>query len=170
MIDSEIKNGEYFNESEEVLISPFWTPTKPQLNQKEVINMENNNTDILNKEVGTKEIETLKAVDVTIKGINVIDVFKRGSETEVVGKKLVLSCKHPDREELIKISQIKFLKGEVVKTSTIWVNMDSDDQLQKGSTVDMILKMFKVTKLSEGLEKTLPTDLDAAGYLCIKAY
>lgn len=132
--------------------------------------MENNNADILNKEVGTKELETLKAVDVTVKGVVVQDVFKKGSTTEAVGKKAIFSCKHPDREELIKISQVSFLKGKTLKVSTLWVNLDEDGNIQKSSTVDMVLAKSEAKTLSDMMEKVVSTDVDESGYLCFKAY
>lgn len=131
--------------------------------------MENENTNILDKEVGTKEIETLKPEDVVVKGTNIQPVKKKNSE-EVIGQKVVLLCKHPQRDELIKISQLKHLVGEKVKVTTLWVRLDEDDKIQKGSMLDLLLQKAKIKKLSEIQEVTLSTDIDTDGYLCIKAY
>ena len=132
------------------------------------------NEDILNKEVGNIDRKSLEAKPVTIVGTSIEEVLgKKGSKNEgkVVGKKLVLLCKHPDQEDVIKISQAKFIKGESVKVSTLWINFDEEENIQKDSAVALLLNKAEVKKMKELVGKELSTEKDLAGvYLCIKVY
>lgn len=128
--------------------------------------------DILKKRIGNKEVKSLEPKDVTVVGLCVDDVAgKKGSKNEgkVVGQKLGVLCKHPDKEEAIKISSIKYIKGDSVKTMTLWVNVDEDDNIQKGSSVALLLEKYGVETIEELEKKTLKTDLDG-DYLCLKCY
>ena len=118
--------------------------------------------EILNLGVGTKEPEKLQPKDVQVEGIRVENVPK-------YGEKIVLVCKHPDREDVLQISSIKFAKGDKITTSGLWFNTDEDGQIQKGSAVATLLGYYKVPKLGELTGQTLSTTYDSEGYLCIKA-
>lgn len=132
-----------------------------------------NQEDIFSKGIGNIEQQSLKAKPVVVVGKLVEDVMgKIGGKNagKLVGKKLVIMAKHPDKEEVIKISSVKILKGDTVTSVTMWVTLDSDGNLQKGSAIARILEQFNVKTLNELEGKTIQTDLDKGGYLCIKAY
>ena len=74
---------------------------------------------LLNLSVGTAEPDKTKldAKEILITALALATV--KGSQGRPDWKKIVLSCKHPDREELISISQIQIIRDKVVKTSAI---------------------------------------------------
>lgn len=128
--------------------------------------------DLFSKGIGNKEIESLKPKPVVFQGKLIESVIgKVGSKNagKEVGKKLVLLCKHPDKEEPIKISAIRFVNGNAVKVSTLWVRLDEDEKIQKGSTIAILLDKYKVSNINELEGKTLETELDGQ-FLVIKGY
>jgi hypothetical protein len=147
--------------------------------------MENNNQlnnsggikmaeDIFSKGIGNKEaLTSLQAKPVIVLGKEAKAVLgKAGSKNagKEVGKKLVLICKHPDREEPINISEMVFVAGKTVKTSTMWINLDADGNIQKGSTVALLLEKYQVPSVNALENKTLQTELDENKFLAIKVY
>jgi hypothetical protein len=132
--------------------------------------------DIFNKKVGNKEHKSLDAKPVVVLGFVVEPVVgkKDGKNAgKEVGKKLVVLCKHPDREESVKISTIMSLvtsgNKKEVKSDTIWVNLDEDGNLQKGSGIATICQRYKVETLNDLVGKTVETELEGK-FLTIKAY
>lgn len=133
--------------------------------------------DIFNKKVGNKEQKSLDAKPVVVLGFVVEPVVgkKDGKNAgKEVGKKLVVLCKHPDREEQVKISTIMSLitsagNKKEVKSNTIWVNLDEDGNLQKGSGIATLCQKYKVETLAELEGKTVETELEGK-FLTIKAY
>jgi len=120
----------------------------------------------LEKNVGTREVETLKPVKVKIVNVT-LDEVKFGSKTS---EKVILSCEHPDRDEPIEISKAKILKKEKVKAFGLWYKLDKDENIQKGSTLAELMVFAKVEKLIDLKEKEFETIADSEGFLCIKAY
>ena len=135
--------------------------------------------DIFSKGIGNKPgKKALEAKPVVVQGRETEPIFKKGTPPEdkisgkvkPIGHKLVLICKHPDKEETIKISEMKFVSGESIKTSTIWINVDADGNIQKGSTLAVLLEKALVDTTANLVGKTLNTELDANKFLAIKAY
>ena len=117
--------------------------------------------------VGTKEAESLSAKPVLVAGHRIEDVFNK--EKEKVGKKVVLICKHPDREDNIEISKVKYLKNDAVVSSGLWFNLDEDNMIPKNSALAHTLNQYECNIVADIDGKTVKTDLDK-GYLVIKAY
>lgn len=130
--------------------------------------------DVFSKGIGNKEMnKSLDAKPVVVLGMNAEAVKgKTGSKNEgkEVGKKLVLICKHPDREENVKISSMIFVSGKTVKTSTIWINIDDEGNIQKGSSIALLLEKMNVPNIKALEGKTVPTELDENKFLAIKCY
>jgi len=133
--------------------------------------------DIFTKGIGKIEgKQSLIAKPVVVQGVTSEGVYKKGTKEEdkpkskPVGNKLVLICKHPDKEETIKISEMKFVSGESIKTSTIWINVDTDGNIQKGSTLAVLLEKAGVLTAANLVGQTLNTELDSKKFLAIKAY
>lgn len=122
------------------------------------------NEDILTKSIGNKEIKKLEEKDVTVVHATVEE------KGEKKNKILTLSVKHPDKEELINLSQIQLIDGKNVKTVGLWVNLDEDDNIQKGSVLNKFMDFYNIKVLTELKDLTLHTVYDTKGYLCIKAY
>jgi hypothetical protein len=130
--------------------------------------------DILTKGIGTKESQTaLLAKPVVVVGVTIVPVMGKKDSKNVgkeVGKKLVLICKHPDREENIKISSMSYVSGKTLKNSSIWLKLDDDGNIQKGSLIAAILEKYQVPNIVSLDGKTLQTELDENKFLTIKAY
>lgn len=126
------------------------------------------------KQIGNEEAKTsLDAKPVLVLGKVAEPVLgKAGSKNagKEVGKKLTLIVKHPDREEPVKISSMIFVTGKTIKTSTMWINLDSKGDIQKGSHIAMLLEKYQVKTVNELEGKTLQTELDENKFLAIKVY
>ena len=130
--------------------------------------------DIFSKQIGNKEGQkSLLAKPVVVQGkqaepvLGKVNTKNAGKE---VGKKLVLICKHPDKEEVIKISTLVFITGKSVKSSTMWINTDEDGNIQKGSIIAILLGKYGLKTINEIDGKTLDTELDENKFLAIKGY
>jgi len=130
--------------------------------------MENEAQAKLDKKVGTKELQVLKPAKVKIAGVKLEPKTARGKAVEIV----VLSCKHPEREELIDLSKVKLVKGSTVKTSGLWWFEDEDGLIQKGSAIAELLNLCSVEVLKDlvGHEVETTTESETSSYLVIKAY
>lgn len=136
--------------------------------------MEENKTDInyLESTIGDNEVpkNTVSPAIVTIASVTI-------KTTNAEGKKMSsplveFHVKHPDKPELIKITKVKYLDGENLKTSGFWIQTDDDDKFFKGSTVDIILKKLGCETLQDTYNKEIDTVEESKDnkYLCLKAY
>ena len=132
------------------------------------------NEEIFSKGIGNKEGQkSLLAKPVVVQGKLAESVLgKVGSKNagKEVGKKLTLICKHPDKEEPIKISSMIFVAGKTVKTTTMWINIDIDGNIEKGSLIATLLEKYQVPNVNALEGKTLQTELDENKFLAIKSY
>ena len=133
--------------------------------------------DIFSRGIGNKEgKKSLTAKPVVCLSVQAEGVYKKGtleadkSKTKPIGNKLVLVCKHPDKEESVKISSLVCLKNKTLTNSTIWINVDEDGNIQKGSTVALLLEKYQSPTIDMLVGKTLQTEIGEDSYLTIKAY
>jgi len=122
------------------------------------------NEDILTKHIGNKEPKKLEAKKVKVVHANIEE------KGEKKNKILVLEVKHPDQTDLIKLSKVQIIKDKVVKTIGLWVNLDEDENIQKGSALAEFMMQYAALQLTDLKDKELDTAFDEKGYLCIKAY
>jgi hypothetical protein len=120
--------------------------------------------EILNTETGEKEAEALKPKRVKIVKVEIQEVGDKKN------KKLVCAVKHPDRDETIQISSVKYESKGKLQVTGLWVNLDEDSKIRKGSALAIFTSIsgVKVPKELEG--KEVDTTEDEKGYLCFKAY
>ena len=113
--------------------------------------------------IGTQESEKtfLKPAKVKIVSAKIEDTKK--------ARKIVFSCKHPDKEELIGLSAVAYLQDRAVKISGTWLNLDKDGKLQKGSALVTFLQKIGANTIEESAGKECDTELDGQ-YLVFKAY
>ena len=121
-------------------------------------------SEILMLGVGTKEVASLKPAKVKIVDVKTVKVGDKGN------KKVCLSIKHPDREELVEISSVKIETKGKLEFSGLWVNLDDDNLLRKGSVLARTLEFFNVSSALQLRGKEVDTLQDEKGYLAIKAY
>ena len=124
------------------------------------------NLDKLKKEIGTKEAETLKEATVKVMEVKIEKVGEKGNE------KVVCSVKHPDREEPIEISSVKYENPRTSKLEVagLWYNTDDEDLIRKGSVLAIFMGKQGVKILGELRDKEIETIHDDRGFLCFKAY
>ena len=113
--------------------------------------------------IGTLEPEkmTLKPAKVKIVGARIEDTKK--------AKKVVFICKHPEREETISLSSVAYLYDRSVKVTGTWLNLDKQGNLQKGSSLVILLQSIGAKTIEDSIGKEANTELDGQ-YLCFKAY
>ena len=136
-------------------------PKKKNETGRRIEKMETNELEI---GIGTKEVESLKPAKVRIVDVVVEEVGKNNN------KKVVCTCKHPDREEKIKLSGVKYNLKDKLVTSGLWLNRDEDDLIRKGSALANFMEHIEAKTLLEMVTKEVHTTTDDKGYLCFKAY
>ena len=115
--------------------------------------------------IGTKEAVTLKPAKVKIVSVRIEEVGEKKN------KKIVATVKHPDREETIEISSVKFEgKGNKLVVTGLWVNKDEDDLIRKGSALAIFMNHIAAQTLKDIAERECDTTEDEKGYLTFKAY
>jgi len=117
--------------------------------------------------IGTKEVEKLKPAMVNIIEGSIDPYIKDGKHK---GDKVIFLCRHPTKEGPIKISAVKYLKNDKVTTSGLWLNLDEDGLITKGSVLALLLSKIESGSVKACAGKNIMTDLDANGYLCFKLY
>ncbi len=120
--------------------------------------------EILELEEGTKEMELLKPEKVKIVKVEVQEVGEKKN------KKLICSVQHPDNEDPIQISRVKYEMKGTLKTVGLWVNLDEDKKLRKNSALTILMNFLNVGKPKELEGKEVETVSEDTGYLCFKAY
>lgn len=114
--------------------------------------------------IGTQEAVTLKPLAVIIKEITIEEVGDKKA------KKIVCTCEHPDSDNPIKISQIKWENKGKLEVTGLWFNKDSEGLIRKGSALAVFLSQMNAKNPSELVNKTCNTILDEKGYLSFKGY
>lgn len=125
--------------------------------------------DRLNKPIGTIESQKLEAKPIQCQGVRVDEQFKKDGTTKV-GDIAKLVCKHPDKDEVMEMSKVQHIVGQVVKEVGLWYNEDKEGNIQKGSALADLLKHKQVLNLNALIGKEFETVTNNAGFLVIKAY
>ena len=128
--------------------------------------------EILNKKVGNTEVPRSTVNPATVKIISVVI-----KETNKDGKKmqtplLQFFVKHPEKDELLAITKVKYIDGEKAVTKGFWVQTDVDGNFYKGSAIDLVLNKLGCKTLEETYGKDIDTVTESkdSPYLCLKAY
>jgi len=119
--------------------------------------------------VGTEDHVKLQPKDVRILSMERVSVqgTKKPGTTYA---KIVFTCKHPDRDDAIEISDVKFIVADKVEARATWYTLDSQNKLAKNSGLAAIMQHYGAGILQDLVGKTVKTALDDRGYLCLKAY
>jgi len=127
-------------------------------------------TNELDKPIGTKEQPKLTAGSVIVKGIAVLSKGEGKKKFRITEFEVL----HPSKEETIKISNMKVKKvqgnNETITKDGIWYREDADGVIDKSCNTAALMRAYDVQTLRQFENMSLTTDLDSAGYLCIKAY
>jgi len=114
--------------------------------------------------VGTKEAVSLKPAKVKIVNTQIVEVGEKGN------KKVVCTVKHPDKEETVDISSVKYEKNQKLQVTGLWFNLDEDGLVRKGSALAILMGTLNAETIKDLNEKEVDTTGDDKGYLCLKAY
>ena len=130
-------------------------------------------TNELDNPIGTKEQPKLSAGSVIVKLVEVTE--KQPADAKKKKFKIVeVSILHQDKEELIKLSNLKIKKiqgnNETITKDGIWYREDADGKIDKNCNAAQLLRVYNKTTLKSLEGSSLTPDLDNAGYLTIKAY
>lgn len=120
--------------------------------------------DILNLKIGEKESVNLKPARIKIVNVTVEEVGEKKN------KKIVCNVKHPDKEELIKISSVKFENKGNLSSVGLWYNPDEDNNIRKGSALSVLMNFLNAPTPNDLTDKEIETAEDEKGYLTFKAY
>lgn len=123
--------------------------------------------DELQTGIGTKDAVTLKPLNVVIKEAKIEKVGTKEA------KKVVFSCMHPDSNDLIKISSVKWENKGKLEVTGLWYNIVSEegvDKIKKGSALAVFLQNNQAGSISAMIGKSIATTLDDKSYLCFKNY
>lgn len=126
--------------------------------------MSETNSDPLNKPIGTEENTIKPAAQLEILDVKVIEVGEKKF------KKVEVSVKHPAVENAVKLSSAKYERKGNLAISGLFLNLDSEGNIQKGSAVAELMKYLSCATLAEMKGKKIDTVLDNNQYLCLKAY
>ena len=128
--------------------------------------------DLLNKEVGNIDIPkgTVDAKPVVI--MDVIIKEKKADGTAMATPMVQFLVKHPDKEDNMTMSKIKYIDGDKAITKGFWIQTDKDKNFYKGSSVDLFLQKLSCKTLKETIGKIVETvtESDKSPYLCFKLY
>lgn len=131
------------------------------------------NTDnILNAKTGQKEVPKNTIEPARVKIVSVVIKTKDKNDKEMQTPLAQFFVKHPDKEDLISISKIKYLDGDKAVVRGFWVQTDEEGNFYKGSTIDLILKQLQCNTLADTYGKEIDTVEESkdSSYLCLKAY
>jgi len=130
------------------------------------------NEKILDAKVGGNDVpkNTVNPAKVTIASVTIKTTNKEGKKMDTPLAEF--HVKHPDKEECLKITKVKFLDGETLKTVGFWVQIDPDGNFYKGSSVERILSKLGCETLADTVGKEIDTVEESkdSPYLCLKAY
>lgn len=126
--------------------------------------------DILNKPIGTKEVNVLKPAKVKILEISLKEKTNAGEKMKVPLAEIM--CQHPDKEDPIALTKIKCVKNDKLIVLGTWVQLDEDENISKSSAIASLLNFLSVNNIQEivGKEVEAIAQGDNDPYLCIKAY
>jgi len=124
------------------------------------------NEEELDVQIGA-EMPPLEAKPVVVQELRIESIHP---EVKDSARKVVLKCVHPDIQDNIEISSVKYEKGKVLKESGLWYRLDKDNKLPFGSALAYLLRFNNVNRIVALKGVTLQTAIDSKGYLTIKAY
>jgi hypothetical protein len=110
-----------------------------------------------------KEFPPLSAKKVKIEGIE-------EKEVKEFGLKLILKVKHPDVENHLEVSRVKYQLGDKLNESGLWLTKDKEGNIPFNSAVAHLLRFCECKIINGLLGKEIDTIVGEKGFLIIKAY
>ncbi len=115
--------------------------------------------------IGTIELEKqiLLPEKVKIVRIEIIDIER------VKARKVNCLVKHSNKEELITLSSVSYIKDREIITKGLWFNLDEENNIQTGSVLANFLNELDCKTLKELEGKEVNTEI-RRNYLVFKCY
>lgn len=117
--------------------------------------------------------EDIKREKLTTKKVTIVDITEQTPNNKTgteIKPKFVFMCKHPDKEELIEISKVKYEKDKKLTIAGTWVSLDENNKLLKNCATSILLTKIGAKKIQDAIKKEVETTEDDNGYLVFKAY
>jgi len=127
-------------------------------------NQENKN--MYEIEIG-KDVPQLNEGKYPVFEYDIVDVQKDGKD---IGKKLVLKIKHPINNNVVDISGVKYVIGDKIKETGLWINIDKEGKISYRSALANMMRHYKVNAICNMLNVVIETVVGENGYLIVKAY
>lgn len=151
----------------------LWHEESPIQNTQMEENKMEQNTSVQNAQPQTNELAigvgTKEAVKLSAAVVKVLRVELKQPKADG-GKILECFCKHPQKEEEIKISKVKFENKGKLETVGLWINKDEEGLLRKGSALALLIQKLGVANAEQLVGKDIETTLDENHYLAFKNY
>ncbi len=131
----------------------------------------NTTTDYLNATVG--ENEGSKGLDPKVVKMVSIVIQTHNKDNKKMDNELVqVHCKHPDNDDLIKLTQIQHIRGRDVINTALFISADDEGKFMKDSGIAKLLAFKNVSTLKalEGLEIDTIKESETSKYMCLKCY
>ncbi len=132
---------------------------------------EQENSDILNAEVGENEsFPGLEAKDIVIGTVTLKTHDKKN--VKMKNELVQVHCKHPDDDKLLVLTDIKWQRDDDLIVSALFVNRDKDGKFTKDSGIATLLSFMKAKSLAELSGKKMGTVLKSkdSKYLALRCY
>jgi len=132
---------------------------------------ESSTNDLLNATTGENEgSKALECKPVIVGGIVIQTHNKEDKKMETALVNVM--CKHPDKDDPIKLTQIKWVNGEKVTNTALFATVDGEGKFMKDSGVARLLAFAKVATLKELEGVTFDTvkESETSKYMCLKCY
>lgn len=114
--------------------------------------------------IGNKEALTLKPAVLEILKVSI------GEFGDKKARKVICEVKHPDAQENIGISGVKYENKGKLEVSGLWINKDDTGLIRKGSALAVFLNSVGAKTIEELIGMKIQTIQDEKGYLVFKAY
>ena len=120
--------------------------------------------------IGTKESQTLNPAIVKIVSVRFQTETKDGKKMDT--PLAHFECKHPDKEDLISLTKVKYEKNGKLEVVGLWAQLDEDNKFKKSSSVSALLIFLGCSNIEETYGKEINTikQSEDNNYLCMKAY
>ena len=142
-------------------------------NNREVIKMTENKEQPIGEEVVSTPMDQMEMGEpkpaLEAKEVEVIAIE---FPTEDSNKPMQIITKHPDRDETLNLTGVKYELDNKIKETGLWVKKDESEpnKLKFNNAVKALMDYYKITKLKDLIGKKLQTTQKENGYLVIKAY
>ncbi len=109
------------------------------------------------------------------KEVEIVDVIiqTHNKDNKKMNNELVqIHCKHPDKDDPIKLTQVKRVNGDKMINTSLFVARDDDGKFMKDSGIATLLHFKQVSTLTalKGLKIDTVKESETSKYMALKCY